>query len=270
MTPASWTRIRVLLGKEWVEFLNNRMLLLTGVLTPLLLLGTSLSMVFAMEDAAEVENYPEDMEELVGLIGERAELLSHSADVTAIYLGELGLMMMLVLPCAVPPLLAATSIVREKQSRCLESLLTTPLRTWELVLTKQVFSLLVGLVPTLVGILVMYACIHSQASDLAFSMLASGGWLITFALTTPLFAVLATSMALAISSRAKDVQSAQQLAGLVCLPVTGLMTLQATGLATLSTTSALAMAAIVAPISVLSVAFSVSLFERETVLTRWH
>ena len=270
MNPATWTRIKVLLGKEWVEFSNNRMLLLAGVLTPLMMLMTSLSMVFALEDASAVESDPEDLEELVGLLGDRAELLTHSADVVAVYLGEMGLMIMLILPCAVPPLLAATTIVREKQSRSLESLLTTPLRTWELVLTKQIFCLLVGLVPTLAGIVVMYACLYAKVSALAFSFLASPGWLITLVLTAPLLAVLSTSAALAISSRAKDVQSAQQMAGLFCLPVTGLMALQATGVATLSTTSALALAAVLAPLSVLSVAFAVSLFERETVLTRWH
>jgi len=256
--------------KEWLEFLSNRSLILLATLTPAGLLASALPMLFLMDDASEVKADPDDLQDIIWLLGDRAELLTHSDDVMAVYLGEICLMMLLILPSAVPPFLAATSIVREKQSRCLESLLTTPMRTWELVVAKQAFCLLVGLAPTLVGFLVMYGCMYSQVSELAFSILASPGWLITLVVTAPLLAVLSTSLALAVSSRVKEVQSAQQLAGLLCLPVTGLMALQATGVATLSTTTALAMAAILAPISVLSVVFGISLFERESVLTRWH
>ena len=179
-------------------------------------------------------------------------------------------MMLMLLPCVIPSFIAATSIVREKESKCLESLLTTPLHTWELVVSKQLFCLLVGILPSALGVVVYYALLYRTVSEFAFGFLASPGWLITLTMIAPMLALLSTSFAVAVSSRAKDIQSAQQFSGLLILPLFGVMAFVGAGVASISTLSALSVCGILAPIIVLSVAFAISLFERETVLTRWY
>ena len=81
--------------------------------------------------------------------------------------------------------------------------------------------------------------------------------------------VCAGGFAIAISARVKEVQNAQQLAMMVCMPLLGIMALQSTGLATLTTGGALVGAALLVLVDALVLAMSVSLFERETILTRW-
>ncbi len=182
--------------------------------------------------------------------------------------GEIALMMLLLLPGIVPAILAANTILREKQSKSLESLLTTPVRTWELVVAKQVFCNLMGLVRTGFCVALFYFFLHRTVSPFALGILTAPAWLITVRVTGPLLALLATRFAIAVYARAKDVQSARQTAGFLPLPLIAIMALQSTGVATLSVSAALVFAATLAVLDVMAVALAVSLFERETVLTR--
>lgn len=268
MKSSSQNRIRVLLRKEWLEMKHNRMLLGTAVGTPLCMFLSMFTMYGGLGDATG-KHSPQTLKEIGVVMGERAALFTHSEDATSVYIGEMGLMLLLLLPGIVPAILAATTIVREKQSKSLESLLTTPVRTWELVVAKQLFCNLVGLLPAGFCIAAFYLMLHYTVSAFAFSMLASPAWLITILVTGPLLALLATSFSIAVSARAKDVQSAQQLAGLLTLPLIAIMALQSTGVAVLSTNKALVLAATIAVLDVVAVIAAVSLFERETILTRW-
>ncbi len=256
-----------MLTKEWYELLKSRILLVTAVLTPLGMLVCSVGMLWAVSQDTEIKE--KDHAEIAALVGERAEQLPEAIDVFAVYMGEMALMLLLLLPAIVPSLLAANTIVREKQTRSLESLLVTPVRTWELVAAKVLFCLLVGIIPTYLCVLVFYGAAAAWVSSAALSFLAAPAWLITIVVTGPLIGVFAVGVAIGISARARDVQGAQQLAGMVTLPLVALMTLQAAGIGTLSTTSALLGAALLLVIDVVAIAVSISLFERETVLTRW-
>ncbi len=266
MTSASWARVRTLLFKEWCEMRENKTLIGTAIGMPLLMAGSAIAMLIMAANAKPKSNGGDEWKML---LGDRAELFSDGAQAMQVYMGEMGLMLILLLPAVVPPLLAATTIVREKQSRSIEALLVTPVTTWELVLSKLIFCTVVGVVPTYLSILAYYAVAALKLSAFAFSMLATPAWIIVVVLLGPLLGVCAGGFAIAISARVKEVQNAQQLATMVCMPLLGVMALQGSGLATLSTSGALVGAALLILVDALVLAMSVSLFERETILTRW-
>ncbi len=270
MTPTvstSWARIRTLLFKEYCEMRANKILLGTALGLPLMMAASAIGLLLT---SSVVE--PEDAggsDEWKMLLGDRAELFSDGAQAMEVYMGEMGLMLILLLPAMVPSLLAATTIVREKQSRSIEALLVTPVTTWELVLGKLLFCTVVGVVPTYLCVGVYYLTAAKSLSAFAFDMLATPAWIIAVVVIGPLLGLFGSGLAIAVSSRVREVQTAQQLAGMLCIPVMAVMGIQAAGVATLSTSGALVGVALLVLVDALVLAMSVSLFERETILTRW-
>lgn len=264
--PSSQRRVFALLAKEWHELKRSKTLLSTVLGLPMVMVAISVSMLMS---AMAVEVSPQDAEEIGNLLGERGKQFTNPEDVLAIYMGEMGLMLILLLPAVVPSVLAANTIVREKLSRSLEALLVTPLRTHELVMAKVMFCAAMGVLPTYVAAALFYGVAATQLSATAMAVLAAAPWVVAVLLIGPLLGVLAIGLGIIVSARVTDVQTAQQLSGLLTLPVVGLMGVQATGLATLSLSAAFLTAAGLLVADVVVIALSVSLFERETVLTRW-
>lgn len=276
MTPfaASRGRIRVLLEKELRELVATRMLLASVVLLPLLLSGVALTMAWATgaippPEAASPEAIARDMAEMRHLIGPRIELFSSPRDALQLYLSETGLLVILLLPALLPPILAAQTLVREKIARSLETLLVTPVRTWEIVVAKVLFCAGLGVIPMWLAAAAYYGVVGARCSTLVLSLLAAPGWLTMVILGSPLVALAGVGAAVAVSSRAKDAQTAQQVAGMVVLPLIGLLAMHATGVASLDGTGALVFVGILALVDTVVLALAVSLFERETVVTRW-
>ena len=89
MNTDSVNRIKVLLHKEWLEFWSSRVLVMTTFATPTFLLACVLPMLLGMGDATG-ESDAEAMAELIAFMGERGELFTHSDDVLAVYLGDMG------------------------------------------------------------------------------------------------------------------------------------------------------------------------------------
>lgn len=266
---ASRRRIGVLLEKELRELLSSRMLLVTVVLVPLLFGAMALGMAWLTGGIDTSGDNPQDLGELRQIMGARIAHVTSLRDGLQIYTGEMSLMLILLLPALLPPILAAQTLVREKQSRSLETLLVTPVRTWEIVAAKVVFCAGLGVVPQWVIAALYYVIVGSRCSDVALAALTAPGWIVMVTIGSPLIAVLGVGLGVAVSSRAKDAQTAQQLAGMVVLPVVGLLMAQSVGVSSLDGVGALIFVGIVAVADTIVLALAISLFERETVVTRW-
>ena len=88
-------------------------------------------------------------------------------------------------------------------------------------------------------------------------------------LVGPIGALAALQMTIAISSRVNDPRSAQQIAVLLVVPLVMMMVGQVAGAFVITVPVLLLIAAALAIIWILLVLFSMALFERETILTRW-
>lgn len=266
---ASRRRIAVLLEKELRELLSSRMLLVTVVLVPLVFGAIALGMAWLTGGIDTSHETSQDLGELRQIMGPRIAHVTNLRDGLQIYMGEMGLMLVLLLPALLPPILAAQTLVREKQSRSLETLLVTPVRTWEIVLAKVIFCAGLGVVPQWVIAALYYVIVGNRCSDVALDALTAPGWIVMVTIGSPLVAVLGVGLGVAVSSRAKDAQTAQQLAGMVVLPVVGLLMAQSVGVTSLDGVGALIFVGVVAVADTIVLALAISLFERETVVTRW-
>ena len=72
-----------------------------------------------------------------------------------------------------------------------------------------------------------------------------------------------------VSSRVNDPRVAQQVGGIIIVPIIAVTLLQATGTLLVGAAGYLVLAAIVLVVSLIGLRVGVSLFDREAILTRW-
>jgi ABC-2 type transport system permease protein len=260
-------KIGVIVRKEWSEVFKNRLVLGTVVFMPLML--TALPLV------------------ILGVMGSEGGLSGvGNADMPASFArlceglsgGECGqyflvlefLLLYMMMPLMIPVTIAAYSIVGEKSTRTLEPLLATPITTVELLAGKG----LAAAAPAIGATWLSFAVFALGARLLGVSpgllaKLVDPLWLIAILVVGPLLSVASVSFAVMISSRVNEPRVAEQLSGLVVLPLLALFFGQVSGLILLDTTLIAWMAIGLTALDVVLLFFAVQLFQRESILTRW-
>lgn len=259
-------RFRALLAKELLDLVQHRMVLLTVLLAPLLLTGVALGTLVTMGSVPVEDLTREDL-----------ELLSKTVDCTGLdgptclqlSVSSMHRMLFLVIPAVLPTAVAAYAVVGEKTERTLEALLATPITTLELLLAKTVAAVVPAIVAT-------WACagIHAAALTVLLppavvAQVYDPAWVGALLVTAPLVAVASVLGCTAVSTRAVDPRSAQQVGGLVVVPLVGAIIAQALGVGLLTPPVLALGTVILAVVDALLAWVVVQLFEREVILTRW-
>lgn len=128
-------------------------------------------------------------------------------------------LLLLITPVFIPAVLAAYSVVGEREQGTLEPLLTTPVRREELLLGKAL-----GVVAPAVAIAyIVFAIVELSAHLFAsnaevVAALSQGPHVLAEILFAPLLAGWSIWVGIAISTRAREVRVAQQLGTLASLP----------------------------------------------------
>src|SRR5262245_12406325 len=186
-------RIGAVIRKEVREFRRNRFVISTMAVMPFIFLVIPMVTLFRVPASAS------------------------GATVTSA-VGALPLLLLIV-PIVIPPVIAAYSVVGERDQGTLEPVLTAPVRASELLLGKAAAAFVpsVGIayaIYFIAAISIRYGAAHAVSVVVwhAPQMLAQ-------ILFTPLLALWAIWVGIGISTRASDVRVAQQLATLAGLPL---------------------------------------------------
>ncbi len=177
-------------------------------------------------------------------------------------------LVLLIAPALLPAVIAAYSVVGEREQGTLEPLLTTPLRREELLLGKAV-----GVVVPAVGIAyVLFAAIQVCAQLFAsnpavVSALGQGPHILAEILFAPLLAGWSICVGIGISTRASDVRVAQQLGTLSSIPPLAVVALVSFNVFTPSVTLAAVFALILLVADIILFRVVVALFDRERLIT---
>jgi ABC-2 type transport system permease protein len=260
--------ITVLLHKEWLEFKQQRALLLSIIFVPLLLTLIPLIALFAIGLGPSAGNPDEFTREL--MMRNPALAGMSESEAAQSVMGQAFSSMFLLMPMILPSIIAAYSIVGEKTNRTLEPLLATPIKTWELLTAKMLASLIPSLALTwLAGLVFIIGVAVAALSQRVFAAVVSPGWLTVLALCTPLLALIAIAAMVAISSRVSDPRTAQQFSAWVVVPFLAVFFGQIAGVLILSPLIAIVAAIMLAVIAGLAVWGVTALFQREVILTKW-
>src|SRR5262249_49395452 len=136
---------------------------------------------------------------------------------------------LLIIPVMTALTIAVYSVIGEKQTRSLEPLLATPITSIQLLVAKSLSAALPAILFTWVLFTLYAASINFFALPQVMPHVLTP---ITFSLIGiigPLVAVLGLSLGVIVSSRANDPRTAQQIGGLIVLPVIALFTGQLQG-----------------------------------------
>ena len=266
-------RIGNILRKEWQVMSRDINSLLFVTLLPLLIVGQAILLIWLVNHfggEAIIANpifqtalgkLREALPAAAGLpIGEQLQVL---------LLSQFNFYLLLI-PTMIAISFATFSIVEEKLSRSLEALLATPVRTWELLLGKA----LSGAVPAL---LVTWACaavfilgVVGLGWGQLVDLVLNSSWFITLFLLTPAVTVMSFVLGIIGSSRAKDAKSAQNIALVIILPVLVLIGIQVTGLVWFTPLLTLVLALGVSFLDIILLRIAVGLFQRESIVVKWH
>jgi ABC-2 type transport system permease protein len=173
------------------------------------------------------------------------------------------------MPAYIPLSIATFSIIGEKQARSLEPVLAAPIRTVELLAGKTVAAL----VPGVVAGWLTYVAFVSLASLVygphLFGVVTDASWLVGVLLLGPAVGLSSVVAGVIVSSRVNDPRVAQQIGGVVIVPIVGVTLLQATGTLLVGASGYLLLTVIVLVAGLVGLRIGVTLFDREAILTRW-
>jgi len=255
----------VIIRKEWTEMLKNKLILYTILVPPILI--TVIPLITFHFTGQEGSVNPAEVEMYRRLSPELARLPAE--DVMEIILAQQFLFMFLMMPLVVPLTLASFSIIGEKQQRSLEPLLATPLSVWQLLLGKIIAAVIPAMFVTWLSFALFALTIRWLASAAVLHSVVNTMWLLAMLVIAPLFCILSVSLGVMISSRVNDTRVAQQIGGLAVIPVIGLAVLQTAGKMLFTLRSFVLGALLILLVDVIVFYFSVKVFQRETILTRW-
>src|SRR6478672_9573984 len=215
-----WTILR----REWYETLHNRPLLITILVPPILLTVVPLlvgSLVGARALPAEIER---------SVLAQKPEWAAFSQkELTGAFAVQQFLAFFLLMPAYIPLSIATFSIIGEKQARSLEAVLAAPIRTVELLAGKAIAALVPGVLAgwvTYVAFVVLASFVYGPN---LFGVVTDPSWLAGVFILGPAVGLLSVVAGVIVSARVNDPRVAQQIGGIIIVPIIAVTLLQATG-----------------------------------------
>lgn len=198
-----------------------------------------------------------------------AEQLSSEEMLTTAYqIANLGTMYFVLIPAILPSIIASYSIVGEKVEKSLEPLLATPTTDSELLLGKSLASFVPCMAVTYIAAAIFVPIIdYWSYTTLGLILLPNLYWALMMFVITPLACIMSVEANIIVSSKVSDIRAAQQLGGLVVMPLIFVVLIGSI----ISTSILLALgvtaALIIADIGLFYL--SKATFKREEILTKW-
>jgi ABC-2 type transport system permease protein len=259
--------IRTIVRKEWAELYKNTLVLLTVALLPLFFAVLPLAILWSTNSMADSSalgpgTVPSQMKPLCGDLSGGA--------CTQVMIASQFMILFMMIPLIIPATIVPYSIVGEKTQRTLEPLLATPVSTSDLLLAKNLATIIPALLATWLAFAVYTIGVRLIVTDPGvLARLFEARWFLAVFVVGPFLALFANAISIMVSARANDPRVAQQITSLVIFPVLLIFLGQIAGWIYFSSTFVLVMAVVVAVLDVILSLLAVRVFDREAILTRW-
>ncbi len=259
-TSIVWTILR----REWLETFRNRLLMSTILLPPILLTVAPIVLAGAVGD----ERLPPEL--ATQILAQKPEWAGFTpGELAGAFAVQQFLVFFLLMPAYIPLSIATFSIIGEKQARSLEPVLAAPIRTGELLAGKSIAALVPGVLAgwaTYVVFVMLASVVYGPA---LFGVVTDGSWLAGVFLLGPAVGMSSVVAGVIVSARVNDPRVAQQIGGVVIVPIVALVLVQATGTLLVGPLGYTILAVVILGISLVGLRVGVGLFDREAILTRW-
>jgi ABC-2 type transport system permease protein len=255
-----WTVLR----REWYETIRNRLLMATIVIPPILLTVAPIVLAGAVGN----RTLPPALAHQILL--QKPEWASFSpGELAGAFAVQQFLVFFLLMPAYIPLSIATFSIIGEKQARSLEPVLAAPIKTVELLAGKAIAALVPGVFAgwaTYVTFVLLASVVYGPA---LFGVVTDASWLAGVFLLGPAVGLASVVAGVIVSARVNDPRVAQQIGGVVIVPIIALVLAQATGTVLVGPTGYMLLTAVVLAVALVGLRIGTRLFDREAILTRW-
>jgi ABC-2 type transport system permease protein len=270
----NWRAIRAIMRKDLKQVLQNRMVWMPMIVLPLIIQNLlPLLMVFLPTITASLDSEIEDLQPLLkslpGPMRATFEGLTGADQWMILVANHMFSPLFLMVPLMVSSILAADSFAGEKERRTMEGLFYTPISDMELFTAK----VLTALVPAQVISITSFVLYGISVNLLGYRTIghvffpSPVWWPLVFWLG-PAVSLLGLGATVLVSSRAKTFVQAQQISGILVLPIVFLMVAQSSGVLFLSAVLTIAFGALLWPIGLWLVWVGARTFSRDAFVTR--
>ena len=256
--------VRTILRREWSETIRNRLLMSTILIPPVILTIAPLAL------AGLVGNRALPPELATQVLAQRPEWANfNEAELAGAFAVQQFLAFFLLMPAYIPLSIATFSIIGEKLARTLEPVLATPIRTLELLVGKAIAALVPGVLAGWVTYIAFVALASIVYGPNLIGVVTDSSWLVGVFILGPAVGMSSVVAGVIVSARVNDPRVAQQIGGIIVVPIIAITLLQATGTLLVGATGYFLLAAIIFIVSLIGLRVGVQLFDREAILTRW-
>jgi ABC-2 type transport system permease protein len=264
MSPTRPTLLRAVCVREWREALGNKLLVGMTLLPPVVILVAGIGAV-----AAAAVNPPSDRDVQALYASAPAVAGLDPKDAVQGFIATYFLILFMLIPTVVPLTMAIYSVIGEKASRTLEPLLATPVGVGDLLFAKSLASTIPSVIVTWAAYGIYLATVITIGSHAAVNAVTAPRWILAIIVLVPLLTLLSVNLGILISTRVNDVRVAQQIGGLVVVPVVGLGIAQVTGRVVLDNGAFLQMTIVLIVLDLAVFWLARLAFQRENILVRW-
>ena len=256
--------VRTILRREWAETVRNRLLMATILVPPMILTVAPIVLSGVVGD----RSLPADF--TTQILAQRPEWAGFSPkELAGAFTVQQFLAFFLLMPAYIPLSIATFSIIGEKQARSLEPVLAAPIRTVELLAGKAIAALVPGVLAGWATYVVFVALASVVYGPHLFGVVTDPSWLAGVFLLGPAVGLASVVSGVIVSSRVNDPRVAQQIGGVIIVPIVGLVLAQASGTILVGATGYAVMTVVVLVVALVGLRIGVRLFDREAILTRW-
>jgi len=262
--PDRTTLVRTVCVREWREALSNKLLVGMTLLPPLVILAAGIIAV-----GAAAVNPPSERDVQALYAAAPAVQGLDPKEAVQGFIATYFLILFMLIPTVVPLTMAIYSVIGEKSARTLEPLLAAPIGVGELLFAKSLASTVPSVIVTWLAYGIYLGSVKSLGSEAAVKAVTAPRWILAIVIMVPLLTLLSVNLGILISTRVNDVRVAQQIGGLVVVPVVGLGIAQVTGQVVINNESFINFSLLLVTADAAVFWLARLAFQRENILVRW-
>ncbi|WP_139488465.1 ABC transporter permease [Brevibacillus dissolubilis] len=246
--------------REWKEVFASKSLLVTNLLAPLIILGLAILTTSSAQNA--------QLEFILNTVKLMNPMLNVLDSQGPIVIGRFYFLVFLIVPAMLPLTLATSSIITEKMTGSLETVLVTPISTKQFLLGKILAFSIPSVVVTWVIQAIFLVFIFTSYADAALFFPVT--FIASMVVLAPLLSLIAVTLSVIVSSRVSNISAAQQFGIIIVLPILGMAISQVIFLSMMSNPLVyMAIVLVCSVIAIVTFQVSVKLFSRENIISNW-
>lgn len=224
-----------IIRKDIIDIMRSKTLFTTliiipiifSVVFPLLIVGSAL--IFDLEQVTG-NDLNIMLEKFIGVMDPTIATYTVEQQIVHIVINYLLPTLFLLVPIITAMTVAANSFVGEKERRTLESLLLSPISIKGLYLSKIIASIIPPLFVSIISFVICGVIVNALGFPIFNQLIfPSTSWIVLISCLSPMIILLVVLVNILISSKVKTYQEAQNIAGVIVLPIVALVIGQISG-----------------------------------------